>query len=451
MTNPPFGLPLGGGQGPIDPQQAAEFFAQLQQLFTSSGDGPVNWQLARQVAEATARDGDRSPTADERNAVDSALRLADLWLEPATSLPSGLASTASWTRLEWVGHTLDGWRQLCDPVAGKVVGAMGSLLPEEAKAQLGPIASMLDTVGGMMFGGQAGQGIGQLSREVLTTSDVGLPLGPAGQGALLPANVEEFGNGLELPADEVRLYVALRETAHHRLFGHAPWLRGHLLDAVEAYARGITVDGDAFEQAMGSVDPSDPESLQGALSSGMFSVEDSPAQRVALARLETLLALVEGWVTHVVDQAAGSRLPGAVRLSEAFRRRRARGGPAEQTFATLVGLELRPRRLREAATLWSTLLEQRGAEGRDALWGHPDLLPSTADLDDPEAFARGGDQEQAEMLAALDAELESMTRSSDAAGPDLRKATDDDEPGGDEQGEAGGEKPQDGSEGPAGQ
>ena len=63
------------------------------------------------------------------------------------------------------------------------------------------------------------------------------------------------------------------------------------------------------------------------------------------------------------------------------------GGPAEQTFAALVGLELRPRRLREAAALWAALTEHRGTGGRDALWGHPDLLPDEEAFADPQAFA----------------------------------------------------------------
>jgi putative hydrolase len=124
---------------------------------------------------------------------------------------------------------------------------------------------------------------------------------------------------------------------------------------------------------------------------GMFEPEESPAQQAALARLETALALVEGWVDTVVAAAAGDRLPSAGALRETLRRRRAAGGPAEQTFATLVGLELRPRRLREAATLWERLHDVRGVEGRDAVWAHPDLLPSADDLDDPDAFVRGAD------------------------------------------------------------
>jgi putative hydrolase len=384
-----FGLPGGGGI-PDDLAGKVPLFAALQQML-SAQSGPVNWDLARQMAVSALATGHRSPTPVERSQVAEAVRLADHWLDPATTLPSGVTAIESWSRVEWVERTLPAWSLLCDPVASRVVGAMGSMVPEEAAAEAGPLLGMVGQVGGLMFGAQVGQALAKLAGEVLTSTDVGLPLGPAGVAALVPDNVAEFGKGLELPADEVRLFLALREAAYHRLFKHVPWLRQRLFDAVDAYARGITVDRDAIERAMSDVDPQDPASMQRALEGGMFEPSVTPEQQVALARLETLLALVEGWVDDVVGAAATDRLPGADALRETLRRRRATGGPAEQTFATLVGLELRPRRLREAATLWRTLREQRGADGRDELWRHPDLLPAADDLDDPEGFVRRSD------------------------------------------------------------
>jgi putative hydrolase len=320
--------------------------------------------------------------------VGESLRLADLWLDPTTAFPSGVQSTTAWNRNEWIYHTLEVWKKLCDPVASRMVGAMNDLVPEGAQAGLGPMQTMVKALGGALFGGQLGHALGSLAAEVLSAGDIGLPLGPAGTAALVPANITDYGAGLEIDAEQVRLYVALREAAHQRLFGHVRWLRGHVLTAVEAYANGIRVDRDAVEEAMNRFDPADPESVRQLQVEGIFSPESSPEQTAALARLETALALVEGWVCHLVDRAAADRLPDAVRLSETFRRRRAAGGPAEQTFAALVGLELRPRRLREATALWSALVTHRGVEGRDALWSHPDLLPTEDDFADPDAFAQ---------------------------------------------------------------
>ncbi|MGH3727841.1 MAG: zinc-dependent metalloprotease [Micromonosporaceae bacterium] len=388
MTDVPFGFGLpGGAPDPNDPQQMAKFVAQLQQMFASPSSGPVNWDLARQLAEQQLTDADPIPSDADRTAVADALRLADHWLEPVTELPSGVHTAVAWTRREWITSTLDVWRKLCDPVAGQMVNAMGDLLPEQMRQQMGPMAAMMQSLGGAMFGGQLGQALASLAREVLAASDIGLPLASPGTAALLPANIREYGTGLELPDDEVRLYVALREAAHQRLFGHVGWLRSHVLNAVETYAKGIKVDREAVEEAMGRIDPERPETMQEINIEGVFTADDTPQQAAALSRLETALALIEGWVTHVVSSAAADRLPHLANLSEAFRRRRAAGGPAEQTFATLVGLELRPRRLRESAALWAAVEAERGATGRDTVWDHPDLLPTPEDFSDPEGFA----------------------------------------------------------------
>ncbi len=396
MTELPFGFGLPGSGG--TPEAGAEWagkaplFAELQKLMSWSG-GPVNWDLARQLSISQVVTTDRPVTAAERAAVEQAVRLADLWLDPITELPSGVRAGAAWSRVEWVERTLPVWSTLCDPVAARVVAAMSGALPSEAQAQAGALLGMLGQAGGLMFGAQVGQALAALAGDVLGATDIGLPLGPPGQAALVPANVEQFGAGLEVPADEVRLYLALREAAHHRLFGSVPWLRQHLLQSVDAYARGITIDPGAIERAMSEIDPQNPASLQEALSGGMFEPEQTAEQQATLVRLETSLALVEGWVHTVVGEAAGERLPGAAALGETLRRRRATGGPAEQTFATLVGLELRPRRLREAAVLWAAVQQKKGAAGRDAMWDHPDLLPSGADLDDPVGFAERTDDQ----------------------------------------------------------
>jgi len=412
----PFGLraAFGGALGGGAPGQAGaglgglgsgEMFANLQRLMSWTG-GPVNWDLAREVATGLASQDDPAVGPAQQREVADACRLADLWLDPMTTLPATAGEPQAWTRLGWIEATLASWRKLVDPVAGRVVSALGATmeqglssgalaegLPPEMSGMLASMGGaealkgVMDQVGGLVFGAQVGQALGALSTEVLGASEVGLPLGDGGRSSLLPTNVAAFGQGLEVPADEVRLYLALREAAHQRLFTSVPWLRAHLYDAVDAYARGIEVDPQALERAVGSFDLSDPSALQEALGAGMFELEPTEAQNSALGRLETALALVEGWVDAVVDAAATGPLPHAVALRETVRRRRASGGPAEQTFATLVGLQLRPRRLREAAALWAAVTEAQGIQGRDALWAHPDLLPGASDLDNPGAYA----------------------------------------------------------------
>jgi putative hydrolase len=461
------GGPFGGANPFGDPQQFADALRQFADLMSYRG-GPVNWDLAKNVARhAVAAAGDPSVLSSQRNEVTDAVRLADLWLEDVTTFPSGIKTVQAWSRSEWVEATFPVWSKLCEPIAATVVEGMSSMMsvdpsqlegvPEELKSAfgafgggLGGLGAMMKQVGGAMIGGQTGAAVGELAGEVTGSFDIGLPLGPRGTAALLPSGVAAFGEGLGLDAGEVRLYLALRETAHHRLFAHVPWLSAHLFGAVEAYARGMTVDLSRLEEAMPQIDISNPEAMRDALAGGeLFRPENTEAQKVALARLETALALVEGWVSTVVDAAAAERLPHASALAEAIRRRRATGGPAERTFATLVGLELRPRRLREAAAIWAGLTDARGVDGRDAVWGHPDLMPRAEDLDDPEGFVRGGSELN---ITDLETDLDSAApEGPDAEGPGSEGSGGPEGPGSPEgpEGPAGSEGPG-GPGGPAG-
>ncbi len=416
----PFGFTPGGGSGG-DPRMpfgaGMPFFAELERLLSWQG-GPVNWDLAKQVALRAVASAPGHVRASERHAAAEALRIADVWLDPLTTLPAGATVAQAWSRQHWVEVTLPVWQSLCDPVAARVAEAMrtgissglsqlggdaelppelaGVLPPDLDLSQLtatgGPIMQMMNQVGGMLFGAQVGQAIATLAGEVVSSTEVGLPLGPAGVSALLPDNVAAFGEGLDVSPDEVRIYLALREAASQRLFAHVSWLRAHVLGAVEEYARGIAVDTDAVGRVLRMVDPAqlmNPEGLQDMLGDDVFAEATTPEQKAALARLELALALVEGWVDTVAHAAASAHLPSAAKMREMVRRRRAAGGPGEQTFETLVGLSLRPRKLREAAQLWDALTTARGQQGRDAVWAHPDLLPSVDDLADPGPFVAG--------------------------------------------------------------
>jgi putative hydrolase len=413
----PFGFGLGPGGPGGNPNQFADALRQFADMLSYTG-GPVNWELAKNLARhAIAAKGDPSVLANERAAVTDAVRLADLWLDDVTSFPSGIRKIEAWSQSEWLEATFPVWSSLCEPIAAKAVDAMGTMVaidpsqldaadvPPEMRAMLSGMGGlnalqpMLRQLGGAMLGGQIGTAIGELAGDMASSTDIGLPLAAEGTAALLPSGVTAFGEGLSVDISEVRLFLALREAAHHRLFGHVPWLRQHLLGAVEAYAAGISVDMGKLRDALPELDMTNPEeALRDALSGEtLFRPEDTPQQKAALARLETALALVEGWVATVVSAAGGSRLVHADALAEAIRRRRASGGPAERTFATLVGLELRPRMLREAAALWEGLAQARGTDGRDALWAHPDLLPTAEDLEDPDAFLRGSDSTELDL------------------------------------------------------
>jgi len=378
---------------PNDPAQLAQLMGQLQDALKGSDDG-INWGLSLNQAKAVA-DRERTPSLPaERAALEQAFSVAALWLDDATFVAELTSTPRLISRTEWVSTTMPIWTQLAEPVATSIADALTQVLreqsPEEMSDMIAGASKLMRNVGGTLFAMQLGQVVGQLSTEVVSGGDIGIPLFGAEenahvQAAIIPQNLAAFGAGLDIEPDQIRLYLAVRELAHARLFRHARWLRLQLLSSITEISRGITVDTSKLEELAEHFDPGNPEALQHAVSAGELLAPKSESQRAALGRLETTLALIEGWV-DVVTAEATTRLPKSGAIAETVRRRRASGGPAESAFSTLVGLELRPRRLREAATMWQQLTDAVGAEKRDALWSHPDLVPTSDDIDDPAAF-----------------------------------------------------------------
>ena len=410
---------LAGAAGlPNDPASLAQLLNQLQNALSKGGDG-INWDIALDQAKSLAGDGAVEVTPADRAAYDQVFNVAALWLGDVANVAELTEQPQLMGRVEWARQTMPLWTQLAEPVALSIADALTRVLkeqaPEEMQGMMAGAGQLMRSIGGTLFAMQLGQVVGQLAREVVSGGDIGIPLLQDGRAALLPQNVAEFGDGLDIPSDQVQLYLAVRELAHARLFRHAKWLRLQMLASITEFARGITIDTDKLEELAEGFDPSNPEELRQAVVSGALIPEKTDAQKVALARLETVLALVEGWV-DVVTAGATSRLPKSDAIAETVRRRRASGGPAESALATLVGLELRPRRLRDAAAMWQQVTDAVGAEARDRLWSHPDLLPTAEDLDDPAALvARLTAEESGEPreLDEVDQALEELLRGGD--------------------------------------
>jgi putative hydrolase len=343
--------------------------------------------------------------------VNNAFELADLWLNEATVFPAttGNASQRAVSRLDWVDETLKGWQATMEPLATGLSAAISTLLDEAVAQQshdsdadngetmagpMGAIAGLLRTFIGSLIATQLGQAIGGISATATGAHDVGLPLLDPARPLLIPENIEKLSAGLEIPKTEIYLFHALREAAIARLFEHNPWLVSYIRSAIVDYGRGIHIDMEAIqrqaEDAMQNFDPSqmNPESGENsftiALNNGIFTPEETPAQRAALSKLETALALVDGWADEVTALAAGDRLPALTQLREMYRRQRATSAPSQQLFKSLLGLEVTPKLAREASAFWQQVRESKDIAARDHIWSG--ILPSAEELLEPEKF-----------------------------------------------------------------
>jgi putative hydrolase len=419
-NNPANSGPFGFGNFGDIFQQFSGMGLNLQGLMASlsgqASPSALSQQMIRDISRKyLSAHGELPVSVQDLVATQEAFNIADLWINEATTFPTlVIPDTCALSRRDWIDSTLAGWEELAKPLVDGMSQAMSDMLNETLGSEGGSestpsfsipgfgnmnisqssISAIMGTFMSSLISTQLGQTIGNLSTSVTGANDVALPLTSPIRPQLIPQNVALWGKDLEIPEAEVRIYLALREVAAARLFAATPWLREYVRNSIALYGKGIRVDITAItqqaEDAMnsGELDPSNPESMTMALSGGMFTPEETPAQRDALEKLETVLALIEGWIDAVVTHAAGDRLPSIIKLRETQQRRRATNSPTQQLFATLVGLEVSPRRTREAITFWEKIATLKDIQSRDQIWDESFLLPTARDLNDPEGFLK---------------------------------------------------------------
>lgn len=351
----------------------------------------ISRDIARKYVSAKGSTLVGTATAAE---LREAMEIADLWLNDATVFPANSNENRILSRADWVEATMKGWRFTVEPLADGLARAMTSIVEEqelpENSLPITQLAGMLRTFISTMIATQLGQVIGGLATSVTGVHDVGLPLLDPARPALIPENISAWGADIGVPDSEVRIFHALREGAIARLFDSNPWLVDYLRTSIADYGKGIRIDVEAMQRQAedaiesGAIDPNNPETFSNALSEGLFTPEESPAQVAALTKLETALALIDGWADDVTTLAAAQRLPAVDALRETLRRRRATSSPAQQLFSSLFGLEVSPRMAREASIFWMQIRQLRDVETRDQIWSG--ILPTHEEIITPEAY-----------------------------------------------------------------
>ena len=352
-------------------------------------------EVVRDIAKKFLRsDSIARVPAPDMALIKEAMKMADLWLNEATVFPAHSNEFNIYTRAQWIDATLTGWQLTVEPLAKGLAQAMSAIIQEQAQAEgappMGLIADLLATFIGTLIATQLGQCIGALATNVTGAHDVGLPLLSPARPALLPENIAAWSSDIGIPDSEIRTFHALREGAVARLFDNNPWLVEYMRTAISDYGRGIHIDIEKIQnQAQnaiesGFIDPNNPETFSIAINQGLFTPEESPAQRYALAKLETALALIDGWADDVTTTAAAGRLPSLGALRETLSRARAASSPAQQLFYTLFGVEVSPRMSRQASTFWLQLRELRDIATRDRIWSG--ILPTQEELADPASY-----------------------------------------------------------------
>ncbi len=385
--------------------QLSNFGLNPQTLFAAANSagsvGPlISPEILRDVARKyVSGQGDLPVGSQDIADAQVALDIANTWLDEATNFPAlSRSNLPAWSRRDWLDSSVTNWAKMIEPLADGMATALTNVLKQTpiAEVEQGPelaaIAPIMRAFMGSLIASQLGTSVGQLAVSITGANDVAIPLFALNEARLIPQNIAAWSQGLDIPIDEVRIFLAIREAAASRLFSHTPWLSKYIQDAITAYGAGIKIDIDSIQEQAeraletGELDINNPESISVAISAGLFKPEQSPSQDAALAKLEMALALIEGWIDYVTTKAVGDRLPSYPALSESLRRRRATKSPTQQLFATLLGLEVSPRKARECSHFWFEVESEIGLADRDQRWEDPALLPRAEDMEDVKKF-----------------------------------------------------------------
>ena len=400
----------------VDPNALAGAKSFLESMQSASKSGEQSLITATSLREIAKNiitaNGDLPIGTIDQEKLSQSLMIANTWLDSEILFPaSALPNQSAWSKRDWLDATVSSWQLLFEPLALGMADALSDVIssstsqlpiefagsenqsPQQQEAMKQMLARLLRGFMGTLIATQLGQGVGSLANSITGANDVAIPLLAANSGAhLIPQNITEWSAGLGIDPEQVAIYLALREAAAARLFANSSWLSGYIKEVITAYGSGISIDVESItrqaEQAMasGEIDINNPASLNIALNAGLFTPQQTPAQELALTKLEMVLALIEGWIDHVISQVAQERIPSFNALIENSRRRRATASPMQQLFANLLALEVSPRKMREASAFWGEVKTLRGSDGRDKCWEDPAFLPMPGDLNDVKAF-----------------------------------------------------------------
>jgi putative hydrolase len=383
MSTPP-GFPFG-----MDPDalRDAPLFRELQRVMAASS-GPINWELARQVAIAGAAETgpDPDPTEEDVRILDEAVRVAELHVTGFTGLepPSNVPHVRAVRRGEWITANAESMRALLEPAATRMSEALDRAMREQLPPEAAPMAGLVTQIGPLLQGSQVGQVLGFLAGRVLGQYDVAVPRGGPGELLFVVANLAAFERDWSLGSTEFRTYVALHEVTHRLEFAR-PWVRDHFVELVDDFLATVRIDVEAIRQRFETLDPADPEALQNALGDddgALFGAVLDDEQRIKLARIQSFMAAAEGYGDHVMHAVGAGLLSTYDRIAEAMRRHR-EDEAGDPVFERLLGIDMKREQYAMGRVFCDAVVEQTDEATLARMWESASALPSLPELVEP--------------------------------------------------------------------
>ncbi len=358
-------------------------------------EGPVNWQVAEQVAawsaQEASRSGEREAEGGPTPEYSELFRLAELRLEglapPAPPLSSAMTTPELASPPEWARASVGEFRFVLE-LLGRQLNSISGLEPEEAPLPP-PVQAIMAPMLPVLLGGQFGLLLGKTASWIYSGFDVLLPRTAAPRPKVVPAAVTAAARDYELDANDAGLWVALHESVHLRQF-HVPWVRKFLAQEVEKAIERIEFRPEAVAEKLSELDPSDPASLEAFTENptGLLDALLAPAPRQQTEVLRAAVAVLEASAEHIAAVAAVEISADPQKAREMLRRHHLEAGATETFLLRLSGVRPDGKDYQAALAFCQFVTSDAGFEALSALWKGPESLPSFEELSDPQSWLR---------------------------------------------------------------
>jgi putative hydrolase len=383
------GPPGTGSDDDPDPFEGIPFLGDLAKILRQQG--AVSWDAAAQLAFQVATGGESEANVDplERIRLEELARVAELRVADATGLSTSTTGRAVTvlpvTRTQWVQRSLPAFRPRFESLATSL--GSGAADPTEADDPAAMFGNLMGMMTPMLVGMAAGSMVGHLAGTSFGQYDLPIPRPAADELIVISRNVDEFAADWSLPDDDLRLWVCVHELTHHAVLG-LPHVRQRLDDLLNEYAAGFEPDPHALEERFGELELGDAEGMANLQSmfndpEAILGAVQSPAQRALLPHLDALVAVLIGYVDHVMDDIGTPLISSYTMLSEALRRRRVTTDEASRFVERLLGLELTQEQCDRGQAFVAGVVERSGPRGLERLWRSARELPTPAEVDAP--------------------------------------------------------------------
>ena len=262
-------------------------------------------------------------------------------------------------------------RPLLDQMSDRMDGPFSTIGRKAAGAEVGALLGWMST-----------KVLGQYDLLVIEDEDPELQdlvyyVGP---------NVAAIEKRFAFPSRDFRLWLALHEVTHRAQFTGVPWMRQHFLDLVNETIEDVDPDPERFVEGIRRLLDARRSGEDPLADGGLPAVFATERQRIALDKIGGLMSLLEGHGDVTMARAGAGIVQRPDRFARVLHNRRRSASRLVGVLQKITGIDAKMKQYQQGEAFIEAVEEHGGRDLMDRVWEGPELLPTLAEIRDPDRW-----------------------------------------------------------------